>query len=87
MVHERLLTKYKRHKWNTTIHDESNWCMDTEETLVHMIWDCPYVTHVYIRLVPSKKMPSFTFFTGIKSCTISKKIFQFLTKHTRGSSL
>lgn len=69
------LSNHRRHRWSIIIIINFNWCPSNKETLIHVMWDCPDATHVWIRYVPSNKMTHFySFRAGIGYPTTSKKI-------------
>lgn len=51
-THERLLTNVKRNKWNNIILAECPYCNHEEETILHVLQDCPYATQTWIKIIP-----------------------------------
>jgi len=58
-AHERLLTNYCRSKWGVGASPICSGCDKDDETIIHVLKDCPLATQIWIRLVPSNQISNF----------------------------
>ena len=57
--HERLLTNYRRSRWESGISPLFPTCGNEDETIIHVMRDCVQSTRVWLRLVASNQITNF----------------------------
>jgi heme O synthase-like polyprenyltransferase len=57
-AHERLLTNYRRSKWENGISPICPICGNEDETIIHVLRDCVHATEICIKLVASNHITS-----------------------------
>jgi hypothetical protein len=61
-AHERLLTNFRRSRWGVGASPTCSRCDRVNETIIHVLRDCPAAIQTWIRLVPLNQITNFFFF-------------------------